>query len=148
MTATHVVLPAFDMVERFFKGSGFLPVSLHPSSAARQKQNKRTCYLNEMDRYGPASLNSLISVFCRLRWLKADTMLILCLKMSFSFSLRAVYCLTGTVLYSCISIFLFFIKRQTKWFRSYFFALLPLFILVKDKILTDKYIKIYLFNRT
>lgn len=91
----------------FFKGSGFLPVSLHPSSTARQKQNKQTCYLNEMDRYGPASLNRLISVFCKLRWLKADTMLILCLKMSFSLSLHAVYCLTGTVLYSCISIYFF-----------------------------------------
>lgn len=60
MTATRAVLPASDMVAEDSKGSGLLPVNPHPSSTARQKQNKQSRYLNEMDRYGAASLNTLI----------------------------------------------------------------------------------------
>lgn len=91
-------------VENDLKGSGFLSVHLHPSSSAQQqrKENMQSRYLNKMDRYGTASLNSLISAPCSLRWSKAKTMHVLCLKISFSFCVRAVYCMTEKVLDSLL----------------------------------------------
>lgn len=79
---------------------GFLWVHLHPSSTAQQqrKENTQSRYLNEMGRYGAASLNTLISAPCRPRWSKANTMHISCLKMSFSFCVRALCCLAEKAL--------------------------------------------------
>lgn len=87
--ANYFMCPQMEMVKHVstFLSEiifGFLSVHLHPSSTAQQqrKENTQSIYLNEMDRYGAASLNILISAPCRPRWSKANTMHIFCLKMS------------------------------------------------------------------
>lgn len=105
MIANYFMCPQMETVKHIYTFLsqilfGFLSVHIHPSSTAQQqrKENTQSRYLNEMDRYGAASLNTLISAPCRPRWSKANTMHILCLRMSFSFCVRALCRLAEKVL--------------------------------------------------
>lgn len=96
------------MVLEDLKGSGFPPpVNLHPSSSARQKQNKPSRYLNETARYGAASLNSLIRGFLQAEMAESRHNAYFVSPNAFSICLRAVYCWTATVLYSSLCLILF-----------------------------------------